>query len=592
MQSRKLRSGPRGASLLAATFLVLCAALEAQGLGSPEAVIKEKADVVGRARQLLAGNKPAEASTLLEPLAREPSTDWEVVTLYGLSLHLEGKGETAIEVLERVTRPQKVFVPRARQALAQYTIARALAKLGRGREAIDALVVARWLGFDERDRMLADADFEALRKDPDFWRQVPKLKCGAELFVEEVRVLHDLHGQTSGDQFGWIARRIGDVDGDGVIDFVTSAPTFSNAKKQACGRIYAYSSKSGDLLWSFDGAAAGAMLGNGAAGCGDVDGDRVPDVIAGSPGSNKAHVLAGKNGRVVFELGAEGLDKDAGFGTKVCAVEDLDGDERPELCVGVPGVGRVDVFSSKGGGLLFSVAAPEEARDGRFGMALDGYIASTAGHAPLPGGGSRLLVVGAPLAMQTGRAYVYRLSSQGADLQFAIEGDTTSKNVGHYFVAILRDCDGDGVEDVFASDWQNSGAAPGAGRVFVHSGKTGKAILLVDGQQPGEGFGTSMSQAGDVDGDGCSDLIVGAWQNRAGARSGGRCTLHSGKDGGLLAIYTCREAGDTFGFDAQGIGDVDGDGAVDFVCTSAWSGAKGPRTGRVLILAGPKFEKR
>ena len=52
-----------------------------------------------------------------------------------------------------------------------------------------------------------------------------------------------------------------------------------------------------------------------------------------------------------------------------------------------------------------------------------------------------------------------------------------------------------------------------------------------------------MSQAGDVDGDGVSDLIVGAWQHRSAARSGGRCTLHSGKDGKVLATYTCRQAG-------------------------------------------------
>ncbi|MCB9882408.1 MAG: FG-GAP repeat protein [Planctomycetes bacterium] len=556
-----------------------------QGAGDRQSVLRQ-------ARQLLANNKPAEASTLLAPLARDPSTDWECITLYGLCLHLEGKGEDALLQLERVTKNDKVLVPKARQALAQYTVARVLAKLGRPGPATDALVVARWLGFDDRARMLADPEFVPLQKDEAFVRQLPALKSKSHLFVEDVRVLHDLHGQASGDQFGWVARRIGDVDGDGVIDFATSAPTATNARKNACGRVYAYSSKNGSLLWTFDGDATAARLGNGLAGCGDSNGDGTPDVIVGSPGTNSAYVLSGKNGSILFHIAPEGLAKDAAFGTKVCAIEDLDGDTHPDYCIGAPGLDRVDVCSSKDGKLLYSITPPDGAAGTKFGMALDGYVAVTAGAAALENGGAHLLAVGAPFAHTTGRAYVYKLSKDGAEFSFAIEGDTTSKNVGHYFVAILRDCDGDGHEDVFASDWLNAAHGPGSGRIFVHSGKTGKAILVLDGQQAGEGFGTSMSQAGDVDGDGLSDLIIGAWQNRAGARSGGRCTLHSGKDGSLYAIYTCLEAGDTFGFDAQGIGDVDGDGAIDFLCTSAWSAIEGPQTGRVLIIAGPTFEKR
>ena len=48
-----------------------------------------------------------------------------------------------------------------------------------------------------------------------------------------------------------------------------------------------------------------------------------------------------------------------------------------------------------------------------------------------------------------------------------------------------------------------------------------------------------------------------------------------------------RSPGDTLGFDATGLGDVDGDGAVDFLLTSGWSEVRGPRTGRVFVVAGP-----
>ena len=101
----------------------------------------------------------------------------------------------------------------------------------------------------------------------------------------------------------------------------------------------------------------------------------------------------------------------------------------------------------------------------------------------------------------------------------------------------------------------------------------------------GEGFGTCPAIAGDVDGDGHADLIVGAWQYSDAAVSGGRASLFSGKNGKLLATYTCRTPGDTFGFDAVGMGDVDGDGTADFLITSGWSGVHGFHSGRVFLIS-------
>jgi hypothetical protein len=101
----------------------------------------------------------------------------------------------------------------------------------------------------------------------------------------------------------------------------------------------------------------------------------------------------------------------------------------------------------------------------------------------------------------------------------------------------------------------------------------------------GEGFGTSPSVAGDVDGDGRDDLIVGAWQYGRVAESAGRAYLYSGRDGRLLRTFTCRTPGDTFGFDAVGLGDVDGDGTVDLLITSGWSGASGHHSGRVFVIS-------
>ena len=53
-----------------------------------------------------------------------------------------------------------------------------------------------------------------------------------------------------------------------------------------------------------------------------------------------------------------------------------------------------------------------------------------------------------------------------------------------------------------------------------------------------------------------------------------------------MRAWTARVPGETFGFDATGMGDVDGDGVIDFLLTSAWSGIQGARSGRMFIISG------
>src|SRR5207342_1324858 len=120
---------------------------------------------------------------------------------------------------------------------------------------------------------------------------------------ENVRLLREWDGEGQGDQYGWIARSLGDVDGDGVADFVTSAPGWAGTGKDA-GRVYAYSTKTGKLLWKVDGAPADD-LGTGVELAGDANKDGVPDVVASAPGGGKAYIYSGKDGQVLQTLTAE-----------------------------------------------------------------------------------------------------------------------------------------------------------------------------------------------------------------------------------------------------------------------------------------------
>jgi hypothetical protein len=438
----------------------------------------------------------------------------------------------------------------------------------------------------------SDSSFDSIRKDARFADLLPRREDFADPFVEPVTILREWDGEAPNDQFGWIARNIGDVDGDGVPDVVTSAPTNGAAGKGA-GRVYVYSTKGGQLLWKADGAP-GAQLGIGIEAAGDTNKDGVPDVVASAPGAGKAFVYSGRDGRVLLTLTAENVS-DA-FGRHVAGVGDIDGDGYADVIVGAPqnstvapGAGRAYVYSGKDGHVVVMLSGAHEGDN--FGASVAGYTDRSHG----------VLVIGAPGAGPGGhgRIFVYRVAADdrapshdaprqtglSATLAFTFDSDETGAALGGMFVSIPGDVDGDGVPDVYASDWSNNARGQSTGRVYVHSGRDGHRLFAFTGETPGEGLGTSPSVAGDVDGDSHADLIVGAWQYSGAALGGGRAYLYSGKDGRLMKTFTCRTPGDTFGFDAVTLGDVDGDGTIDFLITSGWSGVHGFHSGRVFIVS-------
>lgn len=441
-------------------------------------------------------------------------------------------------------------------------------------EAFKLLQTLRASGNFDMDLIKNDPDLAGLKDDPRFSRLLPRPEEFANPFVEHVNVLHEWDGEAKGGQFGWIARSIGDVDGDNVKDVATSAPTYP-VNGQPAGRVYVYSGKTGKLLWTQTGSGSD-RLGIGIEGAGDTNRDAIPDVIAAAPGAGKAYVYSGKDGKILLTLGAG--DPNEGFGRHTSRAGDVNGDGYGDVLIGAPGnnaagqgAGRAYIYSGKDGALLMTLDG-EQAGDG-FGSAVAGYQDKAHG----------FLIIGAP-NHGGGRVYVHSGLTQKP--KFVFDADETGAQFGGMFLSVVGDVNADKTPDIYVSDWANNAKGNSTGRIYVYSGADGKKLLTLTGEAAGDGFGIGSAEAGDVNHDGFDDLIIGAWQHASAATSGGKVYLYSGKDGGLLGTITCRIPGDTFGFDATGIGDVNGDGVMDFLLTSAWSGIKGFQSGRIFVISG------
>ena len=312
----------------------------------------------------------------------------------------------------------------------------------------------------------------------------------------------------------------------------------------------------------------------------DVDGDRVHDIVVGAPGNGPgyANVYSGRTGRLLLHL--TGREPGETFGAAVASAGDVNRDGRADLLIGAPGglqgtdrTGEAYIFSGRTGALV-RVLATGAAGD-RFGAATDWTADINGDHIPDQ-------IVGAPDAAsgQAGAAYVF--SGRNGRLLRTLAAGPSGVDLGWFFVAGIGDVNGDRVPDIYAGDFDDvaggldANGAP-AGRAAVYSGANGHELWSFTGAA-GDGAGPGR-EAGDVNHDGVTDIAVGLYTSSAGATFAGGVVLLSGRDGHTLRTITSTTAGEDFGFDAVGIGDVNKDGEPDLLGSAA-SGAA------VYVIAG------
>ncbi len=385
-------------------------------------------------------------------------------------------------------------------------------------------------------------------------------------------------GEAVDDRAGYALCGAGDVNGDGLEDLVLGAPGSDDADLDAgqaylvLGRLDGWSRDVGlaGADASFLGVFAEDQAGHSVAGAGDVNGDGLDDLLIGAPynddggdGAGQAYLVFGRE--TGWVLDEDLIMADASF------TGDLDQDE---VGFGVSAAGDVD-------------------GDGR-----GDFLVCAAGHDNGSYAGATFLFLGRPAG------WIFGDSVSSADASFHGEA---SLDYSGSALAPAGDLDGDGRDDFLVGAYGNDEGGTAAGQAYVIFGRaggwaTGVSLASADASFLGEAAddraGNALAGAGDVNGDGYDDLLVGAYGNDESGTGAGQTYLVLGRPSGWAldaalstadASYLGEVANDLSGSAVAGAQDVNGDGFDDFLVGAFGNDQAGSYAGQTYLVFGQEL---